>query len=216
MLWTMTEFLMNPDEGPGWGERAMRRALGSLVPAGWIDFNKAALSRSYTELTRAADPRTHQFFPQQFARIEEEFVREKAAHPFNPHRASGQPRLPRGVERRAAFRFFAKLGRSGPHGDRARALPARASSVAPIAQCAARRADRCDRRCAAALSRRAGWALHPLLDRVEWARRQRRSCGKGRYCFGGQLEGRRLGVARLSARAGEMSRLPDGRFESPL
>lgn len=77
--------VMSSMENGGGRSRGIQ-ALSWLIPGGWIDFNKAALSRAYVELMRAVDPPTHQFFPQQFDRIEEEFVREKAAHPYNPRR----------------------------------------------------------------------------------------------------------------------------------
>jgi hypothetical protein len=70
----------------GGGRSWAARGLGWLVPGGWVDFNKAALSRAYVDLVRVADPQTHQFFPRQFDRIDEEFVREKTAHPYNPRR----------------------------------------------------------------------------------------------------------------------------------
>jgi hypothetical protein len=86
LLWAITEISKSPGEGPGWQDRAMRGALGSLIPSGWIDFNKAALSRSYGELVRATDVRTRRFVPHEFERLERQFGSEKAAHPYNPRR----------------------------------------------------------------------------------------------------------------------------------
>ncbi|HEV7404247.1 MAG TPA: hypothetical protein VGO11_15000 [Chthoniobacteraceae bacterium] len=63
------------------------RAIGWLVPGGWIDFNKAALSRGYLDLAHAADPQLHRFFPGQMDRIDQDFVREVAGHRYNPRRA---------------------------------------------------------------------------------------------------------------------------------
>jgi hypothetical protein len=87
LLWAMTEISKNPGEGPGWAAGAMRGTLAWLIPGGWIDFNKAALSHSYGDLIRATDPKTHQFFPRQFERVDQEFIREKAGHRFNPRNA---------------------------------------------------------------------------------------------------------------------------------
>jgi hypothetical protein len=86
LIWGLTETLKNPGEGPDLRDRAVRRALGWLIPDGWLDFNKAALSRSYGDLVRATDLNERQFHPQQFELADQAFVREKAHNPYNPRR----------------------------------------------------------------------------------------------------------------------------------
>lgn len=62
------------------------RLTGALIPSGWIDFNKAAISRRYSDVMRMADPAAHQFFPQQLSQVDEAVVRERKEHLYNPRR----------------------------------------------------------------------------------------------------------------------------------
>jgi hypothetical protein len=75
---------------PNWG----LRAVSLVVPDGWIDFNKAALSRVYGELIGAADPAAHRFHPQQIEQVAERFKQQRAANRYNPRRALAQMVFP--------------------------------------------------------------------------------------------------------------------------
>lgn len=90
------------------------RSIFWLIPSGWIDFNKAHLSRAYGQFIKTADPSARRFFPEAAQRAEDEFKREIGAHRRSPRKllaALAFPAVARTVERFAESQATVDLAR---------------------------------------------------------------------------------------------------------